>query len=455
VYGASDVTAHEDATTLESRIEEWRCHVGRSRAITAADVDELEDHLREQIERLQDAGLSDDEAFIVGIRRMGNLDAVAREFARAHSDRLWTQLVIGNANDDGRSTHAVATVTFVLALTAAVCVTMPGALGMSLHGWPRSSQVSFVILPLLAGYFAWKRRVRVATVLSIAGLFLLAGVTVTVPAFVPEAETGWLARAHLPAALLPLVGWAYAEGRWWHATAHIDFVRFLGEFVVYYLLIAAGGGLVVASVAGIARVAGTRAELELWLLPAMAAAAVFLATWLVEAKRGAVESLAPVLTRLFSPLLVVLLFGLLASVVANGASVEADRGLGRTLLMLGVAEAFVLVAASARGTQAPPAAADAVQVALVSMALLVDAVALSELLRHIQDGGLTATRAAAVGLHVVLLVHLAGAALLYVGFMRGRVVFTRLERWHACAMTASTTWAAVVVLVLPPVFAYR
>jgi tRNA(Ser,Leu) C12 N-acetylase TAN1 len=48
-----------------------------------------EDHLREQIAALVDRGLTTDEAFLVAVKRMGDLDALSREFAREHSDRLW------------------------------------------------------------------------------------------------------------------------------------------------------------------------------------------------------------------------------------------------------------------------------------------------------------------------------------------------------------------------------
>ena len=43
---------------------------------------------------LADAGLATDEAFLVAVKRMGDLDALSREFAREHSDRLWKQLVV-------------------------------------------------------------------------------------------------------------------------------------------------------------------------------------------------------------------------------------------------------------------------------------------------------------------------------------------------------------------------
>ncbi|RPJ46249.1 MAG: hypothetical protein EHM19_04440, partial [Candidatus Latescibacterota bacterium] len=80
--------------SLEEQIDRWRSYVRRRQAIHAVDVAELEDHLREQIAVLVDAGLADDEAFLVAVKRMGDLDALSREFAREHSERLWKQLVV-------------------------------------------------------------------------------------------------------------------------------------------------------------------------------------------------------------------------------------------------------------------------------------------------------------------------------------------------------------------------
>src|SRR6188508_1410399 len=83
-----------DAVSLEEQIGQWRSYIRRRSAIHSADVAELEDHLREQIAVLTDAGLATDEAFLVAVKRMGNLDALSREFAREHADRLWKQLVM-------------------------------------------------------------------------------------------------------------------------------------------------------------------------------------------------------------------------------------------------------------------------------------------------------------------------------------------------------------------------
>src|SRR6186713_323534 len=100
--------ASGDAAALEEQIGRWRSYVRRRQAIHSADVAELEDHLREQIAVLTDAGLATDEAFLVAVKRMGNLDALSREFAREHSDRLWEQLVV-SPSDNGEPHAAVRT----------------------------------------------------------------------------------------------------------------------------------------------------------------------------------------------------------------------------------------------------------------------------------------------------------------------------------------------------------
>ncbi|HEX6909938.1 MAG TPA: permease prefix domain 1-containing protein, partial [Longimicrobium sp.] len=89
------------AEPLEQQIHAWRAHLRRSGAVSGPDAAELEDHLREQIASLNADGLSDDEAFLVAVKRMGAVDALTREFAREHSERLWKQLVLSGDGWEG------------------------------------------------------------------------------------------------------------------------------------------------------------------------------------------------------------------------------------------------------------------------------------------------------------------------------------------------------------------
>ena len=154
----------EVSKELEQQIGEWRAYLRRRQAIHAADVDELEDHLRGQIGALSEAGLAEDEAFLVAVKRMGDLDSLSQEFAREYSERLWKQLVVAPDDEESRSgVGTEAMVAVALAIAAAVLIKLPELFGISFHQGGREDGIfytlnfSLFVLPLLAGYFAWKR----------------------------------------------------------------------------------------------------------------------------------------------------------------------------------------------------------------------------------------------------------------------------------------------------------
>ena len=60
-------------------------------------------------------------------------------------------------------------------------------------------------------------------------------------------------------------------------------------------------------------------------------------------------------------------------------------------------------------------------------------------------------RVAALGANVILLVNLAWSAVLYIRFLRGRGSVT-VERWQTDYLPVYAVWAAIVVIVFPPVF---
>jgi hypothetical protein len=95
-----------------------------------------------------------------------------------------------------------------------------------------------------------------------------------------------------------------------------------------------------------------------------------------------------------------------------------------------------------------------VQVALVVSALLTDAVALWAIAARITEFGFSPNRVAALGENVILLVNLAWSAVVYIRFLRGRGSFSSLERWQTDYVPVYAAWAAIVVIVFPPVFGY-
>jgi hypothetical protein len=447
--------------SLEEQIDRWRSYLRRRQAIHSADVAELEDHLREQVAILVDAGLTTDEAFLVAVKRMGKLDALSREFAREHSERLWKQLVVvpSDSGEPRARARTDAIVVFCLAVVAAVLIKLPALFGIGLDQDADfyARNLSLFVLPLLTGYFAWKRRLDNGTMLWLTVAFVVAAILANVYPFAPGGDTGALTALHLPIALWLVVGIAYAGGRWGEVAGRMDFIRFSGELFIYYVLIALGGGVSLAASMAIFQSIGIDLEpfFESWLLPCGAVGAVVVASWLVEAKQSVIENMAPVLTRLFTPLFAAVLVAFLVTLLWTGRGVDIGRNaLIAFDLLLVVVLGLLLYSVSARDPRSPPGAFDVVQVVLVVSALLADAVALWAIAARITEFGFTPNRVAALGENAILLVNLAWSAVLYIRFLRGRESFTALERWQTNYLPVYAAWAAIVVIAFPPVFGY-
>jgi hypothetical protein len=445
---------------LEARIGQWRGHLQRRRAISPSDVDELEDHLRDQVAELEGAGLHGDEAFLVAVKRMGSLDEVSREFALEHSERLWKQLVLGLGTPGTSTAPSSRELPMVLGLAgaSALAVKAPALLGLDLStdGGFYARNIGLFVLPFLAGYFAWKRQLGLRRSLRLlVPPFLLGAVVANGYPFARGGSTEVLTAIHLPVMLWSAVGLAYVGGEWRSHPRRMDFVRFTGEWVVYYALLALGGGVLVAlTTAGFDAITlDVSWFIEEWVLPCGAVGAVLVAAWLVEAKQGVVENIAPVLTRVFTPLTVVMLLAFLVATLATDSAADRDLLILVDLILVLVL-GLLLYAISARDPQAPPDGFDRLQVLLVISALLLDVLMLTAMLGRIADFGVSPNRLAALGLNIVLLVNLAWATWLSVGFLRHRRPLHDLERWQTTYLPVYAGWAAVVVVAFPPAFRF-
>jgi hypothetical protein len=450
---------------LEEQIAQWRAYVRRRPALHGPDVEELEGHLRDQLLGLTEAGLAGDEAFLIAVKRMGSLDALSREFAGAHSERLWKQLVVApdTADELANTAHAETLIVLSLAVAAALAIKVPALFGLRLSPDDElppfyARNASLFVFPLLTVYFVWKRRSDVVRSLWLALPFAAGAVFANVFPFRTGSDTQVLTALHLPIALWLAVGFAYVRSGWFADDGRMDFVRFSGELVIYYVLMALGGGVLTGFTMMMFNAIAMNAGWLVagWLIPCGAMGAVIIGSWLVEAKQSVIENMAPVLTRLFTPLFTVLLLVFLATMAWTGSPINVKREvlIGFDLLLVLVI-GLVLYAASARDPQARPDFFDCLQLLLVVSALVVDAVALASIASRISEFGFTPNRVAAFGENLILLANLTWSAWLYARFLRHRGSFADLERWQIAYLPVYSVWAALVVVMFPPVFGWR
>ena len=188
------------------------------------------------------------------------------------------------------------------------------------------------MLPFLAAYFARRRQLDTRDWVLTAAPFVLAALVVNLYPWGADSDTEALVILGLPVVLWFAVSYPYMGGTLRSHERRMDFVRFTGEWFIYYVLIALGGGVLMGLIAGIFEPTGVDVDqIAAWVLPSGAAGAVVVAAWLVESKQRVVENMAPVLTMLFTPLFAVMLACAAVVYAVTGFGGAFDRELAQRL----------------------------------------------------------------------------------------------------------------------------
>jgi len=138
---------------LNEQINKWRSNLAQSQAPGNSDIDELESHLREEIEHLTGLKLSDEEAFWVANHRLGSTDSLAEEYEKINRSSIFRRrlsLMITGILTYLLATHFATAVSKDCVLLAANSgITGYRSLGFIGFG----SQILILMTTFLLGYF--------------------------------------------------------------------------------------------------------------------------------------------------------------------------------------------------------------------------------------------------------------------------------------------------------------
>ena len=278
------------------------------------------------------------------------------------------------------------------------------------------------MLPFLAAWFAWRRRPPAGTLLGVAAAFAAVALALnlypfdggssTVTVAMQNSATAVLATLGSIVALWLVTGIVDAGGVWRSDRTRMDFLRFSGEWLVYYVLIAIVGG----ALSGLTIAVFGSIQVDVvpfigeWVLPCGAAGAVLVSAWLVGAKQRVIENIAPVLTKVFTPLFTLMMLALIVASVMQWNLVDGSRELLIAFdLVLVVVVALLVYSISARDPALPPGWFDRLQVLMLAAALVVDVIVLVAMIARTGEFGFSANKTASLRLNVILLANLAWA----------------------------------------------
>jgi len=90
-FGPGTIMGEPNMFDLNEQITKWRNSLAQPQTLGKTDIDELESHLRAEIDSLKTFKLSDEETFWIAVHRLGNTDSLSNEFAKINRGIVFKQ----------------------------------------------------------------------------------------------------------------------------------------------------------------------------------------------------------------------------------------------------------------------------------------------------------------------------------------------------------------------------
>jgi len=141
---------------LNGKISMWRSNLAKSETLGSTDIDELEIHLREEIEQLTTLKLSDEEAFLIAAHRLGSTDSLAGEYAKINPSSIFRRRL--SLMITGILAYLLATYFAISVSKGCVWLVATGGIrGYTLGFIGFISQILTLVATFFFGYFICKR----------------------------------------------------------------------------------------------------------------------------------------------------------------------------------------------------------------------------------------------------------------------------------------------------------
>jgi hypothetical protein len=318
--------------------------------------------------------------------------------------------------------------------------------------------IGFIVFPALASYFIWKRNIPLPRILFTAAAFVIAAVYINFLPDLPNNDTIILACLHVPFLLWALLGINFVGLDLRNDESRLDFLRFNGDFLILSGILVIVGGLFTAIVINLFMAIGIKIEdFYFDYLAVFAGASLpIISTFLTQSNPSLVNKVSPVVAKICSPVVLIMLIVYLGAVLFSDKDPYNDRNflLVFNLLLLGVM-AIILFSLAETAKDSGNSWSLVILLALSVVTMVVNGIAFTAILFRISEWGLTPNRLAILGANFLMLANLVFIAYRLFNRVIKKDENSSVENAIANFLPIYILWAMVVVFVFPLLFNFR
>lgn len=345
----------------------------------------------------------------------------------------------------------------IASLAAGVIAKLPAFLHIDEEFFYRRN-IGFIIFPALSAYFAWKNKLSTGKIAFIAGATLVGLIFINSLPDVKKSDTLILSCVHLVLVLWSILGFAFVGEARNNDEKRLGYLRYNGDLIVMTTLILIAGAIMTGVTLGLFELIGFKIERLYFDYVGIfgLAAAPIVGTYLTQTNPQLVGKVSPVIAKIFSPLVLVMLVIYLIAIIYSGKDPYNDREflLIFNALLIGVmAIIFFSVAETSKTNKSQTEIWVLFLLSVVT--IIVSGIALSAILFRISEWGITPNRAAVLGGNVLILINLFLVTAQLLRVLSKKADITGVGKAIAFYLPIYCLWAIIVAFIFPLIFGFK
>lgn len=315
-----------------------------------------------------------------------------------------------------------------------------------------------VFLGLSAYFFLTKSRLNLRNLIVSLLIYLLSALYINLLPAGEKSDSINLAYLHLPLFLWCVYGVIFSDFDLKEGSKRIDYLKYNGDLIILTLLILAGGGVLTAVTIGLFSAIDLHIEnfyMENIAIVGLVVSPI-VATYVIRNSPAITDKIAPIIARIFSPLVLVTLLVYLIFMIVTGKDPYNDREflLVFNLMLLGVM-AIVVFSVAGTASHEKQHFNEWILFMLSLLTLAVDLVALSAIIYRVGEFGFTPNRTAVLGSNLLILAHLVLITIdLFKVVWKGNEMKI-VEQTIARYLPLYAAWTLFVAFFFPVIFGWK
>ncbi|MCF2489356.1 hypothetical protein [Dyadobacter sp. CY347] len=321
-----------------------------------------------------------------------------------------------------------------------------------------SRNIGFVVFPALMIYFARKNKMGLGSVAMLAGAMFSGLVYINLLPDSKTSDTLTLSCIHLVLFLWSVLSFAFVGDRSNVGEMRLGFLKYNGDVVVMTGLIFISGGILTAITINLFALIGFRIEEFYFQYIGVfgLAAAPIVGTYLTQTNPQLVGKVSPVIAKIFSPLVLVMLVVYLIAMVYSGKDPYNDREFLLIFNALLIGVMAIIFFSVAETTRISKSQAEVWVLLLLSVVtIIVNGIALSAILFRISEWGITPNRAAVLGSNVLILINLVLVTAQIYKVLTQKTDITEVGQTIGYYLPVYFVWTIIVTFVFPLIFGFK